>query len=133
MKLAVDTSALLAVVFNEPQRQSMIAAAYGCDLLASDILPFEVGNALVAMARRKRLKPEEVLAAWSVFNRFPISLASIDIHAALKMALRHGIYAYDACVMQCAIEQSAELLTLDQRLKAIAGAEGIKLRGAPDI
>jgi predicted nucleic acid-binding protein len=131
MKLAVDTSALLAVVLNEPQRQSMIAASHGCDLVASDILPFEVGNALVAMVRRKRLKPDEVLVAWSIFSKFPISLTSIDIRAALKMALRHGVYAYDAYVMQCAVEQRVELLTLDQRLKTIAAAEGIKLRGAP--
>jgi predicted nucleic acid-binding protein len=130
MKLTVDTSALLAVVLIEPERPAIVAASRGCDLVASEILPFEVGNALTAMVRRKRLKPDEVLAAWTVFGQFPISLKSINIRAALKMALRHNIYAYDAYVLQCAVEQSAELLTLDQRLKTIAESEGIKLRGA---
>jgi predicted nucleic acid-binding protein len=131
MKLAVDTRALLAVVLNEPERLSIIAASQDCDLVASDIMPFEVGNALVAMVRRKRLNPDEVLAAWSIFGRFPISLSSIDMSAALKMALRRGICAYDAYVLQCAAEQRAELLTLDQRMQTIATAEGIALRGAP--
>jgi predicted nucleic acid-binding protein len=131
MKLTVDTSALLAVVLNEPERSSIIAAAHGCNLVASDILPFELGNALTAMVKRKRLEPDEVFAAWAIFSRFPISLSAIDISAALKIALRHNIYAYDAYVLQSAVEQKAELLTLDQRLKAIAEAEGITLRGAP--
>lgn len=131
MKLIVDTSALLAVTLNEPQRSSMIAASRGCDLAASKILPFEVGNALVAMVRRKRLTTEEVLAAWTIFGKFPISFIDIDIHAAVKMALRHGIYAYDGYVIQCAVEQRAELLTLDERLKTIAQSEGVPLRGEP--
>jgi predicted nucleic acid-binding protein len=131
MKLIVDTSALLAVALNKPQRPSMITASRGCDLVASEVLPFEVGNALVAMVRRRRLKSDEVLAAWDIFGKFPISFSAIDIRAALKMALRHGIYAYDAYVIQCAVEQRAELLTLDERLKTIAEAEGVTLRGAP--
>jgi predicted nucleic acid-binding protein len=131
MNLVVDTSALLAVVLNEPERQSIVAASRSCDLVASEILPFEVGNALTAMVKRRRLEPDEVHAAWAVFNRFPISLTSISISSALKMALRHNIYAYDAYVMQCAVEQRAELLTLDNHLKTIAEVEGIKLRGAP--
>ncbi len=133
MKLAVDTSALLAVVLNEPQRPFVVAAAQGCDLAAPEILPFEVGNALTAMVKRKRLDLDEALAAWGVFGQFPISLSAIDIRTALKMALRHGIYAYDAYVLQCAVEQRAELLTLDERLKSIAEAEGVKLRGAPSL
>jgi predicted nucleic acid-binding protein len=129
LKLVIDTSALLAVMLNEPQRPAIVAASQGCNLVASDILPFEVGNALTAMVRRMRLDPDEVLSAWTIFGRFPISLSSIDISSALKIALRHRIYAYDAYVMQCAVEQRAELLTLDQGMRAIAVAEGITLRG----
>jgi predicted nucleic acid-binding protein len=55
----------------------------------------------------------------------------IEIRAALKMALRHGIYAYDAYVLQCAIERRAELLSLDERLNAVAEAEGVTLREVP--
>jgi predicted nucleic acid-binding protein len=131
MKLAVDTSALLAVVLNEPERAFVIEGSHGCNLVASDILPYEVGNALTAMVKRKRLESDEVIAAWAIFCRIPVSLISIDMSAALKLALRHNIYAYDAYIVQCAVEQRADLLTLDQRLKTVAEAEGVTLRGAP--
>jgi predicted nucleic acid-binding protein len=130
MIVVVDTSALLAVVLNEPQRPSMIAATRGCDLFAPAMLPFEVGNALTALLKRKRITPTEVLSAWNIFCQFPIDLKPIDISAALKLAMRHGIYAYDAYVTECAIAQRAELLTLDKRMQQIALAEGIVLRGA---
>jgi predicted nucleic acid-binding protein len=131
MNLVVDTSALLTVVLNEPERAYMITASQNCELVAPPILPFEIGNALVAMARRKRLNSQEAFAAWAIFDKFPISLSVIEIRAALKMALRHGIYAYGAYVLQCAIERRAELLSLDESLNAVAETEGATLREVP--
>lgn len=129
MKVVIDTSAVLAVVLSEPERGAMIAATRGCDLYAPAVLPYEIGNALTALCKRKLLNAQQMLDAWAAFAQVPIDLANIDMPAALAMAGRHGIYAYDAYVMQSALEQRAELLTLDKRMRTIAPSEGITLRG----
>ena len=128
MKVVVDASALLAVVLNEPERDSVVEAATGCELVAPQVLPFEIGNALTSLFKRRLLSKSEVIAAWGVFARFPIGLSAIDIASALALATRRVIYAYDAYVIECALEQKAELLTLDDRMKASAASEGVRLR-----
>ncbi len=129
MKVVVDTSAILAVAMNEPQRPAIIRATKGCQLSAPEVLPFEVGNALASLFKRKLLDESEVAAVWRVYAKFPIDLVPIDMTTALRIAGRHKIYAYDAYVLSCAIERRAELLTLDARMQVIAEAEGLHLRG----
>ena len=129
MKLVVDTSALLAVVLNEPQRSAIIAAATGCDIIAPAVLPYEVGNALTSLRKRKVLKDSEVFEAWTSYSLLPIDLRAIDIPAALALAAKHNVYAYDAYVVQAALQHRCALLTLDKRMTAVAQTEGIQLRG----
>jgi predicted nucleic acid-binding protein len=50
----------------------------------------------------------------------PVRLVSVDIQKALKIALEHNIYAYDAYFLQCAKKLSLPLLTLDRRMKKVA-------------
>ena len=56
--LVIDTSAVLAVLLHEPTRPVLITATEGCGLVGAPSLPSEVGNALVAGFRRKRLAVE---------------------------------------------------------------------------
>ncbi len=128
MKVVVDTSALLAVVLNEPERRSVIAATKGCDCVAPLGLPFEIGNALSALFKRGRLSASDVLAAWSAFVQIDVALVGVDIVDALAIATRRSIYAYDAYFLECTRRQGGELLTLDRRLQATAKAENLKLR-----
>ncbi len=51
-----------------------------------------------------------------------------DIGAALKIAARQGIYAYDAYMIQCCIETRSPLLSLDRRLNAATEREGVTVR-----
>jgi predicted nucleic acid-binding protein len=57
----------------------------------------------------------------------PVELADLDIRAALLLACGHGLYAYDAYFLQCALEKRCPLLTLDRRLKRIATELNINL------
>jgi predicted nucleic acid-binding protein len=52
---------------------------------------------------------------------------SIDIFQALKLAIDFNIYAYDAYFLQCAINQSCPLLTLDKGMKKVAKELNIKI------
>jgi predicted nucleic acid-binding protein len=65
MYLVMDTSALLAVLLNEPARRALIRSTEGHDLVGAPTLPWEVGNALVAAFRRRRLSVSQVRQAWA--------------------------------------------------------------------
>ena len=51
----------------------------------------------------------------------------IDISQSLKLAMDFNIYAYDAYFLQCAINQSCPLLTLDKGMKKVAKQLNIQL------
>jgi len=73
------------------------------DLVAPDILPFEIGNALSAMCKRRRLEPDNLLSVWDATQQIPVDLRNVDIREALKIASQFTICAYDAYFLVCAI------------------------------
>lgn len=125
--MVIDTSALLAVLLEEPERPALIAATAGAVLLAPSSLPWEVGNALVAAVRRRRLTPTEADRAWTAYEAVPLRLAEVDIGRAVAAALDLGLYAYDAYMLELARQRGLPLLTLDRQLGAAAAASGLTL------
>ena len=127
MSIVSDTNIFLAVVFNEPEKGHIIQLTAGHEAIAPEILPYEVGNALSAMIKRKQITHKEALQAQKSINAIPVRLQSVDITQALKLAIDFNIYAYDAYFLQCAINQSCPLLTLDKRMKQVAQKLNIKI------
>lgn len=126
MKIVLDTSALMAVVANEPEKEALIAVTTGTELLAPPSLHWEVGNAFSVMLRRKRVTLAQVEAALDVYRRIPLRWVDTDLAAALALAAKARCYAYDAYVVQCARQQHAPLLSLDGGLVAIARLNGVE-------
>lgn len=120
MKIISDTNIFLAVVLNEPEKDRIIRLTSGAEVLAPEILPYEIGNALYAMYKRKQITNKEVLSAQRAAENISVRLVVIKIQEALKMALEFNIYAYDAYFLQCAKSLSSPLLTLDNRMKHVA-------------
>ncbi|UJS16626.1 MAG: hypothetical protein L3J17_11995 [Candidatus Jettenia sp.] len=54
MDIVADASAFLAVVLNESDRDWIISKTIGCKIVSPEILPYEIGNALIAI-RKKRI------------------------------------------------------------------------------
>jgi predicted nucleic acid-binding protein len=127
MKIIADTNTFIAVALNEPEKDAIIQLTEGNSLVAPDVLPFEIGNALTAMMKRSSLNAREVLLAWDMIQTIPVDLRRIDIKSALNIATQHNIYAYDAYFLECALNLHSPLLTLDQRMKSIARQIGIKI------
>lgn len=125
--LVIDTSALLAVLLNEPTRAALISATQGYGLVGAPSLPWEVGNALVAGVRRRRLAAAAVRQAWAGYQMVPVRLAEIDVGHALEIALELGLYAYDAYVLEAARAERLPLLTLDGRLARAAHRLALRL------
>lgn len=127
MKLVADTNVFIAVALDEPEKQRIIENTSGCEVLAPEVLPFEIGNALTSLMRKRILKPDEIEAAWIATQAIPVELRDLDIQEALRIASRLNIYAYDAYFIECALSTRSPLLTLDRRLRTVAGQYGVKI------
>lgn len=127
MDIVADTSIFLAVALNELEKDGIIRLTTDASITAPEILPYEIGNALSAMVKRKRLTEAEALKAEKATGQVPVRLVGVDIRAALKIAAEQNIYAYDAYFLQCARVYSLPLLTLDKRMKQVAVELGIQV------
>jgi predicted nucleic acid-binding protein len=127
MIIIADTNTFIAVALNEPEKGMIIRLTEGHDLVAPEVLPFEIGNALTAMMKRNVLKTDEIILAWDIVQHIPVDLRRIDIGAALNIAIQYNIYAYDAYFLRCALDLHSPLLTLDQQMKGIAQKIGIQV------
>ncbi len=127
MKIVADTNTFIAVALNEPEKDMIIRLTEGYDLIAPEVLPFEIGNALTAMMKRNALEADEVILAWDMVQHIQVDLRRIDIRAALNIATQYNIYAYDAYFLECALNLRSPLLTLDGRMKGIAQEIGIQV------
>ena len=127
VEIVIDTAALLAVLLEEPERPALLAATTGAVLFAPASLPWEVGNALVAAVRRRRLTAAEAEAGWTAYQTIPIRLVEVDIGRAMALATERGLYAYDAYMLEAARNRGLPLLTLDAKLSDAARLAGIAL------
>jgi len=126
VEIVIDT-AILAVVLEKPERPALVAATTGAVLFAPASLPGEVGSALVAAVRRRRLSAAAAAVGWNAFQKIAIRLMEVDVARAIALASEQCVYAYDAYVLELARSRSLPLLTLDARLIAAAQAAGIAL------
>ncbi len=127
MKIVADTNTFLAVALDEPEKQALIRATAGHALVAPAVLPYEIGNALSALARRKIITDTQLTGIWDAAELIPVELAAVDVRAALLLAAHFGLYAYDAYFLQCAQDTKCPLLTLDRKLQQVAEELNIKL------
>jgi predicted nucleic acid-binding protein len=125
MEIVSDASAFLAVALNEFDRDWIIERTSGSTIVSPEVLPYEIGNALIAMKKKGRLNNREILRAFDITQRIAVRLVPVRMHDALRMALRFNIYAYDAYYLQCCIENQLPLISLDDRMCDIAKGIGI--------
>jgi predicted nucleic acid-binding protein len=127
MEILVDASAVIGCLMNEPQREELLFAAEGRSLLAPVSLPWEIGNAFSAMFKQRRIRLDDAIAGIKLFRTMPIEFREIDLEKAVMLASRLGIYAYDAYMLQCALDNQVQILTLDRGLKAAARIAGVSI------
>ena len=120
MNLVVDTSVLVAVLVSEPERITIIKQTESFDLIAPGSVHWEIGNALAAMLKRKRVTLDEVKAALLAYEKIPIRFRDIDMDLAMSIAYEHDLYAYDAYIIACAHETRCALISLDKNLLSVA-------------
>lgn len=127
MEIVADASAFLAVVLNESDRDWIIQKTAGQSIVAPDILPYEIVNALIAVKRKGRLSDRDVIKAYDISQKIAVKLVPVKIQDAIKIALRFNIYAYDAYYLQCCVENRLSLISLDDRMSDVARRLNIKV------
>ena len=120
MDIVIDTSALIAVIVDEPERDKIIELTTGNTLIGPGSIPWEIGNAFSAMFKRDRLGLEEAKRGLGIFKSVPLRYIEPDFVNAVSISKQAKMYAYDAYFLDCALRQKAPLLTLDSRLKETA-------------
>jgi len=127
MDIIIDTSALIAVIAGEPERDRILLITEGKTLTGPGSIPWEIGNAFSAMFKQKRLPLDEAQKGIKIFESIPIRYIQVDFLRAIAIAEQTNMYAYDAYFLDCAIKLKAPLLTLDRKLKIAAQAFKIEL------
>ena len=127
MSCIIDTSAIVAVLLSEPERAALIRATKGAELVAPASVHWEIGNALSAALKRRRLTLSQAQHALTAYAAIAIRFVEVDVALSVDLAAEHGIYAYDAYLLICALQHRAPLLTLDAALSRTATAIGIDL------
>lgn len=125
--LVADTSTVIAVIANEPEKPLLITKSQGYDLIAPRSLYWEIGNAFSAMIKRGRITLAQAKAAIEVYEQISIELVDVDLKQGLELVDQHKVYAYDAYMIACALNRSCPLLTLDGGLAYAAKAVGVEV------
>ncbi len=127
MELVVDTSAVIAVIAGEPERDAIIGRTKGATLAAPASLHWEVGNAFSAMFRRRRITLERAREAIRSYEKIVFRFMDVDLGQSLELSERLALYAYDAYVLSCALTLRSPLITLDTKLAAAAPLVGVRV------
>jgi predicted nucleic acid-binding protein len=66
MDVVIDTSALIAVIVGEPERNRIVELTTGNTLIGPGSIPWEIGNAFSAMFKQNRLTLDEARKGFEV-------------------------------------------------------------------
>ncbi|MCU7850210.1 MAG: type II toxin-antitoxin system VapC family toxin [Candidatus Thiodiazotropha sp. (ex Lucinoma kastoroae)] len=126
MNITIDTSALIAVVGNEDSKKILVELTIGYSLCAPPSVHWEMGNAFSAMFKRGSTTVENAKAAIAAYQDIPIRFIDVSLEKALELSSRLNIYAYDAYLVQCSLQTSTALLTLDRGLMLAASKASVE-------
>ncbi len=89
--IVIDTSAILAVLLDEPEKEAVVEATMGSILCAPASLRWEVGNAATSGVKRRRLTKERARQLIADFEQVTVRELTIDIGRAVDLGLELGI------------------------------------------
>ena len=119
--MIVDASVILRAFFADEQQdraQALIRdhVTGHLQLVAPDLLVYEVANGVVQARRRGRISQEQAEEILSSFDGLGISLKPVSSQQMLPMALDYDRSVYDAAYLALAEAEDRPLITGDGRL-----------------
>jgi predicted nucleic acid-binding protein len=117
MPLAVvDTSALAALAFGEPEAESVARKMTGFALMSPNLLWYELASVCLKKIKSYPEKKSDILIAFQLAANLQIELVEVDYNAVVALAQETNLTSYDATYLWLSRECSGLLITLDQQL-----------------
>jgi predicted nucleic acid-binding protein len=116
----VDASAVIALMFAEPEGEKIAPLLEGARLIAPTLLRFEIVNACLMRLRRYPERRTGILDAFVLQAGLTIEMAEVEHAGVLDLGERHRLTGYDASYLWLAQRMDAELVTLDRQLARAA-------------
>lgn len=113
-----DASALAALLFGEPEADSIADRLKGARIAAPALLLFELANVCLMKIRRHPAQRAALRDAFRLVDRLGVETVVVEHNAVLDLADSTGLTAYDASRLWLAHTLGAELVTLDRKLLA---------------
>ncbi len=137
MTFVLDSSVTLSWCFDDertPATTAVLDALVNGGATAPSLWPLEVLNGLAVAERRKRLGAEHRQRLTHFLHELPVVIDDETATQAwvvtAKLAAHHRLTLYDAAYLELAQRLSLPLATLDEALRAAAGALGVALLGS---
>ena len=117
----IDTSALAAVVFVEPDGQRIAAHIEAHDLIAPHLLSFELANVCLTKIRPHPTQRSLLLAAYGMISPLPLTLMAVNMPEVLELTEIRKLTTYEVSFLWLAQHLDLELVTWDTALAKQAG------------
>jgi predicted nucleic acid-binding protein len=128
VQLVVDTSVIISVITNESNKPKLINITKGFEIIAPHSLHWEVGNAISAMFKRRKIDLNTAMKALEYYGQININFVDVDLPNAVEIAETLNLYAYDAYFLECSLRYNKPLLSLDTKLIRAAKKINIETR-----
>jgi predicted nucleic acid-binding protein len=113
----VDASAIAAILFVEPEADSLAERIEGSELASPTLLPYEIANVCRRKIQRQPTLHREFLTSLLNLARMGIAEHAVPPVDAVHLAEELRITPYDASYVWVARSLGAELVTLDGKLE----------------
>ena len=124
--IVIDSSCVLSFLLNQEGSKKVVSIVGENQLVAPSYLPFEIGNAISKLIKRKLISVYEGVSVFHEFARIPIRLIEPDIPNSIVIAGESDSYAYDCYYLNIASQMVLPLFTYDDKMKETAEKRGIK-------
>ncbi len=118
----VDSSAVAALLFGEPDGPLVAERIADASLVAPSLLSFELANVCLIKQRRHAERSDALAHGLRLRSLLAIEEMSVDHDAVVELAAQAGPTAYDASYLWLSQHLRAELVTLDRQLAHAAEA-----------
>ena len=125
-EIVIDASCILEFLLTQSNKTNIVKTIGTANLLAPACLPYEIGNAISKLIKRKLLSVRDGVSVYHEFAKIPIRIIEPDIPNAIVLSGETKSYAYDSYYVSLAKQFGTPLFTLDEKMKSNAKTAGVK-------
>jgi predicted nucleic acid-binding protein len=123
--IVIDASCVLEFLLNQESKDYVVQKVGERSLVAPQCMPYEIGNAVSKLMKRKLISIVDGVAVYHEFARIPVRFVEPDIPDSILIAGNTDSYAYDSYYISVAKRLGMPLFTLDDTMKSNAQKQGV--------